>query len=164
MKRVVVMGQAGSFGNAWCLHAAARLARRLGVPCVPATDVSPATHGSSGWVATAAVGALAHPVMRSADTAVWLHFRPLTVGQAWVRGLGAAHAGTNAADRLPGLADIRDSLMHMAWTPHLHRLLRLPALAHLQVFHLRSPAETDFWLHAQEHRLQLCTPAAAQAA
>jgi hypothetical protein len=54
--------------------------------------------------------------------------------------------------------------MHMAWTPHVHRLLRHPALKHLQIFHLRSPEETDFWLRAQEHRLSLRGLAMAQPA
>lgn len=154
MKRIVVLGQPGRFGDAWCRHAAARLAQRLDVPCISAAESTRAPDLPSGWVATALVGELSGNLLRSADTAVWLHFLPLAVTRGWLRRLRAGFAKpTGEAHALPGFADVRDSLAHMIWTPHLHRLLRHPALAHLQVFHLRSPDETDFWLRAQEHRL-----------
>lgn len=91
--------------------------------------------------------------MRSADTAIWLHFRPLAVARAWASGLREKLVGVTQNPRLPGLSDVRDSIAHMTWTLHMHRLLRHPALEHLQVFHLRSPEEADFWLRVQEHRL-----------
>lgn len=164
MKRIVVLGQPGAFGGAWCQHTAARLARRFDVPYVGASDGAAIGEHSPGWVATAAVGAFSSPLLHSADTAIWLHFPPLAVAKAWARGVQASVAGAVHLAHVPGLADIRDSLMHMAWTPHVHRLLRHPGLAKLQVFHLRSPEETDFWLRAQEHRLPMRPPAAAQPA
>jgi len=164
MKRIVVLGQPGTFGDAWCRHAAARLAQRLEVPHVPGFETVPFAEQAGGWVATASVGAFSGRLLHSADTAIWLHFLPLSVTRAWARGLQAKCGGPVHAPRWPRLADVRDSLMHMAWTPHVHRLLRHPALKHLQIFHLRSPEETDFWLRAQEHRLPLRRPAAAQPA
>ncbi len=164
MKRIVVLGQPGTFGDAWCQHAAARLAQRLDVPCIPVVDAVPSAQEAPGWVATATVGAFTGTLLHSADTAIWLQFLPLAVARAWARGLRAKLTGSLPVQRLPHLADVRDSLMHMAWTPHVHGLLRHPALAHLQVFHLRSPDETDFWLRAQEHRLPLRQSAAAQPA
>jgi hypothetical protein len=164
MNRIVVLGQPGTFGNAWCRHAADRLAQRLDVPCIPAPDAEPPAGHAPGWVATATVGAFSGKLLHSADTAVWLHFLPLAVTRAWARGLQAKSSRSIHVPRWPRLADVRDSFMHMAWTPHVHRLLRHRALAHLQIFHLRSPEETDFWLRAQEHRLPLRRPAVAQPA
>lgn len=164
MKRVVVLGQPGTLGDAWCRHAAARLSQQLDVPHILACDAASAAEDAPGWVATATVDALSRTLLRSADTAVWLHFLPPATSRAWLRGLRARLAGALHVPHVPGLADLRDSLMHMAWTPHVHRLLRHPALAHLQVFHLRSPDETDFWLRAQEHRLPLRQPVLAQPA
>jgi hypothetical protein len=163
MKRVLILGQAGTFGEAWCQHAAARLAQRLEVPCVPASDAAPPKH-SRGWVATASVGALSRRLMHSADTAIWLQFQPLAVTRAWAGGLRAKLVGAAHAPRRAKLADVRDSLFHMACTPHMHRLLRHPALAHLQIFHLRSPEEADFWLRVQEHRLPPGRPGVPQPA
>ncbi len=102
--------------------------------------------------------------MHSADTAIWLQFQPLAVTRAWAGGLRAKLVGAAHAPRRAGLADVRDSLLHMAWTPHIHRLLRHPALAHLQIFHLRSPEEADFWLRVQEHRLPPGRPGVPQPA
>lgn len=164
MKRIVVLGQPGRFGAAWCQHAATQLAQRLEVPCVGASGQAPFASDSPGWVATATVGALSGPLLQAADTAVWLHFLPGAVAKLWARGLHVTHRGAARPRHLPRLTDLRDSLMHMAWTPHLHRLLRHPALLHLQVFHLRSPEEADFWLRAQEHRLPLRPLTAAQPA
>lgn len=153
MKRVLVLGQAGTFGDAWCSHTAARLSQRLQVPCIAASGPMPAAEHGHGWVATASVGAFSGRLMRAADTAVWLHFRPLAVTRAWARGLRAKADGAASASSGARLTDVRDSLVHMTWTPHIHRLLRHPALAHLQIFHLRSPEEADFWLRVQEHQL-----------
>jgi hypothetical protein len=152
MKRIVVMGQTGRFGDAWCRHAAARLAGRLDVALVSSPEAVPATP-EAGWVATATIGALPGRLLHAADTAIWLQFRPLALTRTWARGLRARLAGSFDTQHLPRLTDVRSSLAHMAWTPHLHRLLSHPALAHLHVFHLRSPDETEFWLRAQEHRL-----------
>jgi hypothetical protein len=164
MKRIVVLGQPGRFGDTWCQHAAARLARRLDVPCLAAPDAAPSGEQAPGWVATATVTSLSGTLLRAADTTIWLHFLPLAVTREWINGLHVRLTGSLNARHLPRLADLRDSLMHMAWTPHVHRLLRHPALAHLQVFHLRSPDETDFWLRAQEHRLGSRQPPLAQPA
>jgi len=153
MMRIVVLGQPGAFGAKWCRHAADRLAQRLSLPCLAASDPAAAAPDDDGWVVTATVGELPARLLQSADTAIWLHFLPLAVARMWAKGLHARLAGSIHATHLPRLADVRDSLLHMAWTPHVHRLLRHPALAHLQTFHLRSPDETDFWLRAQEHRL-----------
>jgi len=153
MMRIVVLGQPGTFGSAWCRYAAARLAQRLDLPCITASDAAPGLTRGPGWVATATVGAVSDALLRAADTTVWLHYSPLAVLRAWVRRLRARPVGPTGAGTSPGLADVRDSVLHMAWTPHLHRLLRRPALLHLQIFHLRNPDETDFWLRAQEHRL-----------
>ncbi|MBK9244596.1 MAG: hypothetical protein IPM30_07010 [Burkholderiales bacterium] len=164
MKRIVVLGQPGGFGDAWSRHAAARLAQRLDLPCLAAAEEGPSPGQAPGWVTTARVGELSGVLLRDADTAVWLHFLPVAVTRAWLRRLRAGFARTPAGHRLPGFADVRDSLVHMAWTPHVHRLLSHPALSHLQVFHLRSPDETDFWLRAQEHRLPDRQPPLAQPA
>ena len=152
MKRVLVLGQAGTFGDAWCKHAAARLSQRLNVPCIPVSDPLPPAEHAHGWVAIASVGTFSGRLMRAADTAVWLHFRPLAVTRAWAKGLRAKLGGKAYASTAVRLIDVRDSLVHMTWTPHMHRLLRHSALSHLQIFHLRSPEETDFWLRVQEHR------------
>ena len=165
MKRIVVLGQSGGFGASWCEYAAARLAQRLDMRCIRASEPAPSAADPSGWVATARVGALSAAMLRLADTAIWLHFLPPAVTQAWLRGLRARlRRAALHVERQPGLPDLRDSLIHMAWTPYVHRLLRHPALAHLQVFHLRSPDETDFWLRAQEHRLTHSGPSIAQPA
>jgi len=154
MMRIVVLGQPGASGAAWSHCTAVRLAQRLGVPCITASDSPPALSKEHGWVATAAVGALFSAVLQVADTAVWLHYSPRAVARAWARGLLRAKLDAAALPgQSPRLADVRDSLLHMAWTSHVHRLLSTPALAHLQIFQLRSPSETDFWLRVQEHRL-----------
>lgn len=165
MKRVVVLGQPGTLGDAWCQHAAARLSQQLAVPRIQVCDAASPAEDAPGWVATATVDALPRSLMRSADTAVWLHYLPPAMTRAWLRGLRSRPAGALLRRHAPRLTDLRGSLAHMAWTPHVHRLFRHPALAHLQVFHLRSPDETDFWLRAQEHRLlPLRQPAVAQPA
>ena len=153
MLRIVVLGQPGAFGSACCRHAAARLAQRLDLPCIAGAGAPPDLTREAGWVAMATVGAVSDALLRAADTTVWLHYSPLAVLRAWVRRLRERPGGPAGAGASPGLADVRDSILHMAWTPHLHRLLRHPTLLHLQVFHLRNPDETDFWLRAQEHRL-----------
>jgi hypothetical protein len=165
MMRIVVLGQPGAFGGAWCRETAARLAQRLDLPYIPASEAVPSADREPGWVATAAVGAFSTALLHAADTAIWLHFLPLAVTRTWAKGLHTKLVGTtNKGGQSPRLADVRDSLLHMAWTPHLHRLLHHPALAHLQIFHLRSPDETNFWLRAQEHRLPLREPTVAQPA
>jgi hypothetical protein len=134
---------------------AGRLARHLGLPVLTAhRAASPKSAArESGWVAVAGVGALLESILCAADTAVWLHYSPLTVARLWIRNLRLRRREAAAVDPMPGLADVRDSVVHAAWTPHLHRLLRERAAEPMQVFHLRNPNETDFWLHAQEHRL-----------
>lgn len=164
MMRIVVLGQPGAFGSACCRHAAARLAQRLDLPCIAGAGTPPDLTREAGWVAMATVGAVSDALLRAADTTVWLHYSPLAVLRAWVRRLRERPGGPAGAGASPGLADVRDSILHMAWTPHLHRLLRHPALLHLQVFHLRNPDETDFWLRAQEHRLLPRRAPAAQPA
>jgi hypothetical protein len=164
MNRIVVLGQPGTYGDAWRQHTAARLAQQLDVPRIDSADVPASAEHSPGWVATAVVGALSSPLLRSADTAIWLNFLPTALTRAWVKGLQAKLGGAVCMAHVPCLADVRDSLMHMAWTPHVHRLLSHSALAHLQVFHLRSPEEAAFWLRAQEHRVPLRLRAAAHPA
>jgi hypothetical protein len=164
MMRIVVLGQPGEFGSAWCRRAATRLAQRLDLPCVAASDVPSGPGKTAGWVATTAAGACSDTVLQAADTAVWLHYSPLAVMRAWLRGLTRRLAGSSASHQSPRLADVRDSVLHMAWTPQVHRLLRHPALGHLQIFHLRNPDETDFWLRIQEHRLRAPQPTLAQTA
>jgi len=164
MNRIVVLGQPGTYGDAWCQHTAARLAQRLGVPCIDTIDVPASAELPPGWVATAVVGALSSPLLRSADTAIWLNFLPTALTRAWIKGRQAKLGGAVRTPHVPRLADVRDSVMHMAWTPHLHRLLSHSALAHLQVFHLRSPEEAAFWLRAQEHRAPPRLPAVAHPA
>ncbi len=153
MMRIVVLGQPGALGTAWSHCTAIRLARRLGVPCITTPDSPAGLSKEHGWVATAAVGALFSAMFQVADTAVWLHYSPRAVARAWARGLRARLGAAALPGQSPRLADVRDSLLHMAWTSHVHRLLSTPALAHLQIFLLRSPSETDFWLRVQEHRL-----------
>lgn len=164
MIRIVVLGQTGKFGSAWCRRAALRLAQRLDLPCLDASEVPADAVRGTGWVAMAPVGAPCDSVLQAADTAVWLHYSPLAVTRAWLRSLRARLSGSSAAHHSPGLQDVIDSLLHMAWTPHIHRLLHHPALAHLQIFRLRNPDETDFWLRMQEHRLQAPKPRLARAA
>ncbi len=153
MRRVVVIGQSGPFGQAWCRFAATRLAQRLGLPCVTVTDAATLNQSHQGWVAITDAGRLPRRLLADADTAVWLHFSPSAVARAWLRGLRGRLREALAALHAPRLADITNSLAHMAWTPHLGRLLTDSALAHLQVFHLRTPDETEFWLRLQEQRL-----------
>lgn len=87
MMRIVVLSQPGALGTAWSHCAAVRLSRRLGVPCITASDSSPDPENEHGWVATAAVGALFSALFHLADTAVWLHYSPRAVARAWARGL-----------------------------------------------------------------------------
>jgi len=160
----VVLGQPGAFGSAWCDRAASLLAQRLDLPRIDTVEAVPEPAKEPGWIATAAAGAFSGALLRAADTAIWLHFSPVGVAKAWARGLRIRLCVKDAAGHLPRLADVHDSLLHMAWTPHLLRLLRHPALAHLQIFHLRSPGETNFWLRAQEHRSPARLMAAAHSA
>jgi hypothetical protein len=164
MRRVVVIGQSGRFGQAWCRFAATRLARRLGLPCIAATDTWALDQPDQGWVAITHAGSLPRRLLADADTAVWLHFSPTAVARAWLRGLGGRLREALAAMHAPRLADITNSLAHMALTPHLGRLLTDSALAHLQVFHLRTPDETEFWLRLQEQRLTAFEQPLAKAA
>lgn len=153
MKRILILGQPGRFGGALCDWAASRLAQRLKVPRISAGDLSHHLSASAGWIAATRVGACPDKLLRAADTAIWLHFSPLSVLRAWMHGLRLRITGSPAPHHVPGLADLRDSLLHMAWTPHVHRMLCHPAMSHLQVVHLRSPAQADFWLRMQEQRL-----------
>lgn len=164
MMRILVLGQPGSFGQAWCQRASARLARRLDLPCFSAQEGVPDAAARSGWVVAAPIGALSEELLGAADTAVWLHYSPLPLARAWLAGLIKRLFGTEAAGLAPRLSDVLDSVLHMAWTPHLHQLLHHPEQAHLQIFHLRSPDETDFWLRMQDHRAPARRPPLAQAA
>lgn len=163
MQRILVIGQAGPFGQAWCRLAATRLAHRLSLPCLPATESLAGDSGDRGWVAMAQAGHLSGQLLAAADTAVWLHFSPAEVTRAWLRGL-RTRLRDALAMRRPRLADISGSLAHMAWTPHLGRLFTDSAQSHLQVFHLRTPDEAEFWLHLQEQRLPSFGSSLAQAA
>ena len=153
MMRVVVLGQPGAFGSISCRHTAVRLARRLELPLVPLSDVVSGPTRAVGWVATATAGALNQALLSAADTVIWLHYSPAAVIRAWTRGLRARMSRAKLAGRAPRLSDIRDSLLHMVRTPHLHQLICQHEFAHLQVFCLCNPDQTDFWLRAQEHRL-----------
>lgn len=152
MMRILVLGQPGNFGRAWCHRAAARLAQRLDLPCLAAHEGQPDPDAHCGWVVSAPIGAVTDEILSNADTAVWLHYSPLAVARGWLAGLLRRILGAGAADVAPRLSDVLDSVMHMAWTPHLHQLLHRRQRAPLQIFHLRSPDETDFWLRLQEHR------------
>jgi len=92
-------------------------------------------------------------LLRAADTVVWLHYSPAAVAGSWLRGLRSRLSRARFAGRAPRLSDVGDSLWHMISTPQLHQLLCQPEFTHLQIFCLRSPGQTDFWLRAQEHRL-----------
>jgi hypothetical protein len=164
MQRIVVIGQSGPFGQAWCRFAATRLAQHLGLPCITVTDAVEVDRSQQGWVAIVHAGMLPRRLLADADTAIWLHFSPLAVAHAWLRGLRGRLRNALAALHAPRLTDISNSLAHMAWTPHLGRLLTDSALAHLQVFHLRTPDETEFWLRLQEQRLAAFQPPLARAA
>ena len=166
MKRVVVLSQPGAFGSISCLRVASRLAARLELPCIAASEDGLAgPGGAAGWVATAAVGTVSRALLHAADTVIWLHYSPAAISQAWSRGLRTKLAHTTFAGRAPRLSDIRDSLLHMIRTPQLHQLLCQSEFAHLHVFLLRNPDQTDFWLRAQEQRLprrrQVAMPQAA---
>ncbi len=161
MKRIVVFGQPGRFGESACAIVADRLAQRFSLPRLAAvaaerlSDIAEA----KGWVATSAVGAFSERLFRAADTAVWLHYSPLAVAREWTRGVRSRLSTFAMSDCVPRLADLRDSLWHMDRTPQVHGLLQQPSMAHLHVCHLRSPGETVFWLHAQDHRLlQVAAP------
>jgi hypothetical protein len=151
MKRIVIFGQPGAFGHAACVYVADRLGQRLGLPRFSAGAQS-AQDLLGGWIAVEPVGTFTPALFRAADTAVWLHYSTLAVAREWARHLRAQFCGSARCGRAPRLVDLGDSLQHMAWTPHVHRRLQDPSLSHLHIHHLRSPAETDFWLHAQDHR------------
>jgi hypothetical protein len=123
------------------------------VPCVDGNEVPAVVDNATGWVATTATDACSDKVLRAADTAVWLDYSPWSVLRAWLLGLCRRLTGSVPSAETPRLADVRDSLLHMAWTPQAHRLFRHPAMGHLQIFHLRNPDETNFWLRIQEQRL-----------
>lgn len=156
MKRIVVFGQTGSKGRLSCAGFADRLARRLGLarraegPDGRATDTA-----GDGWVAVESAGHFSEDLFRAADTAIWLHYLPLAVAREWLAGLRnqVVGAGRAVSASRPRLVDLRDSLLHMAQTPHVYRSLRHPALAHLHVHHLRNPDEAEFWLRTQALRL-----------
>jgi hypothetical protein len=152
MERVLVIGQPGPFGQAWCRLAATRLANRLGLHCVPAAEALAEGNHGPRWIAMAHAGRLPGQVLAASDTVVWLHFSPIEVTRAWLRGLGSRLHDALAAIHAPRLSDITSSFAHMAWTPHIGRLLTDAPLTHLQVFHLRTPREAEFWLHLQEQR------------
>jgi hypothetical protein len=150
--RIVVMGQPGMFGRLWCRRAAIRLAKRLKLPCIDPEQARAGPTMVVGWVTVASVGEFSSSVLRSADTAIWLRFSPLAVALAWLRGLRDRMHGRARRSRTPALADIGESLLHMVFTSRVHGLLNKPALSHLQVFLLRNPDETDFWLRLQEQQ------------
>lgn len=164
MRRVLILAQPGEFGRAWGRWAASRLAQRLQLPCLSASEIAREAASESGWVATTRVGACPEHVLRAADTAVWLHFSPFAVLGAWWRGLRGQLGGAQPPLHAPRLADVQASLLHLAWTPHVQREFSHPAMAHLRVVHLRDPAQTDFWLRLQELRLHSMPPRQLQAA
>ena len=153
MKRIVIFGQPGAFGHSVCVYVADRLAQRFGLPLISADAAQSARDPLGAWITIEHVGTFSATLLRAADTAVWLHYSALAVTREWARNLRSRLRGAEIRSRAPRLADLGDSLQHMAWTPHVHRWLQAPSLAHLHIHHLRSPAETDFWLRAQDHRL-----------
>lgn len=155
MKRIVVFGQTGPAGRLSCEHFADRLAQRLGLARLGDRDPEPV--GGDGWVAVEPVGEFSETLFRAADTAIWLQYSPAAVVREWLADLRARFSGGRGvtAGAAPTLADLRDSVLHLALTPHVHRSLRHPALAHLHVMHLRNPDEADFWLRTQELRMPI---------
>jgi hypothetical protein len=155
MKRIVVLGQGGAFGRSACAYVADRLGQRLGLERLAARHAASGS-ASSGWIAVETAGPFSLGLFLAADTAVWLHYSVWAVAREWTHRLPEKLAGTRLPEYSPPrLADLAATLQHMAWTPHVLRWLQHPSLAHLHVHHLRSPAETHFWLHAQEHLLPL---------
>ena len=159
MKRIVVFGQTGPAGRLSCAHFADRLAQRLGLARRGAgvAEQHAGSLGTDGWVAVEPVGEFSEELFRAADTAIWLQYSPAAVLREWLAALRVRFSGPRGvtADAAPGLADLRDSLLHLALTPHVHRSLRHPALTHLHVLHLRNPDEADFWLRTQELRMPI---------
>ncbi len=160
MRRIVVLGQPGVFGRFWIERAALRLAKWLRLPCIGARDLTLGQSGGHGWIVATTAGDCCDAVLRAADTAIWLHFPPHSVLRAWLRELGMSLVGRGKRDESVRLADVRDSFLHMAWTPQIRELLSQPSLSHLQVFLLRNPGETDFWLRVQEYRYAMPQPTA----
>ncbi len=159
MKRIVVLGQSGAFGRSTCADVADRLAQRLGLPRLASRNVersaSSATNG--GWIAVESAGPFSLALFRAADTAVWLHYSAWQMVREWANDLRHKRTGFGLRERSPRLGDVTASVQHMLWTPHVLRWLQHPSMIHLHVHHLRSPAETDFWLRTQDHRLPRLT-------
>ncbi len=155
MKRVVVFGQSGPLGRLSCSHFADRLAQQHGLKRL--TDLRPengdADHaGEPGWVAVEPIARLSTATFCNVDTAIWLHFSPFAVAREWLVNLRARLAQRiDQADPVR-LHQLRDSLLHMALTPHVYRALQHPALAHVSLHHLRTAEEAEFWLRAQAQR------------
>jgi hypothetical protein len=151
MKRILIFGQPGPFGYRVCLHMAGRLARRLHLPVFGSdTEATDLPLKREGWIAIRWVGSLSPALLTAADTAIWLHYRPSAVSSAWFHARRPWKRAVRSG--APTLADVRDSFLHMAWSPHVRRVLDHASFSHVQVFHLRSPREADFWLHAQDQR------------
>lgn len=146
------------------MQVADRLSRRLGLPqLVLDCSISRRGTGADRWVTVADNTALPKPLLQLADTAVWLHYSVPAVALEWLRDLRRRTAIAAASYGSPRLADLAHSLRHLVSTPQLRQWLQHSSLAHLHVHYLRNPAETDFWLYAQDCRLAPAT-SSAQAA
>jgi hypothetical protein len=136
MKRIVILGSTSESVPLSCSEFADELANGLQLPRIAANQ--PAL-GEQGWIATETDPVELERVLREADTAIWLHYTPLEV----LRAAGRRVRGPLALLRTLGLA---------LFAPNIHRLLREPALAHVQFHELRNPRQAAFWLRAQAAR------------
>ena len=81
-----------------------------------------------GWVAIEPIARLSTETFCAVDTAIWLHFCLFAVAREWLAGLRARLVDRiDQADHVR-LRELRDSLLHMALTPHVYRALQHPAL------------------------------------
>jgi hypothetical protein len=158
MKRVIVIGQAGTDNELSCLAFARTLSARLGVRHLPlVADVPPevdaALHAHDQWIVTEPVGRFTETLFRRAEHLVWLHFSPLDFIRDWLGraadALRPVPGALVAAGARAGWDDVRDAFSHLMMAPQMYQMLRHPALAHLEVHELRNRRQAEFWLMNQ---------------
>jgi hypothetical protein len=161
MKRVIVIGQAGSDGHLSCLAFARMLSARLGVRHMALlADVPPevdaAVRAHDQWIVTEPAGRFTEALFRRAEHLVWLHFSPADFIRDWL-GRAADALRTRAENAAAPAAratwdDVCEAFSHLMMAPQMYQMLRHPALAHLEVHELRNRRQAEFWLMNQRRR------------
>jgi hypothetical protein len=160
MKRVVIIGQPGQHGPLSCTEFAQQVADHLGMASLPpapqqAIAARAVVQDDEAWVAAEPAGLFSEEVFRRADTVVWLNFSPRAFLRDWVERWPSRAAATASLNpQHAGLHDVYTSLVYFLIAPQMYQLMRHPALAHVNLYELRTPEQARFWLRAQEQRLR----------